>query len=415
MVETRYKVRFKETAALEASLAMELAGAVPVVVNPKRNYISVVSTVGLKDETDIANAAGANVPFAAESMRSLETLAREFGAEIVPDYQYELDQGDSFLIDAAPDAEQGSLNDVIRIINAEPAWTLSRGENVTIAIVDTGIHGAHPEFPAARRAGGWAVPGDDPWTDWQGHGTMCACIAAANSHRYTGVAPDARIMSCKTRFYDGELGLIYDTLTDRANEGEIIVASNSFGRRTGASPQPPSQSDFLPALGDAIAAGVFVAFSAGNNHALAGGQPTACNPTSIWLHKSREDVLAVATCDLNDDMWDYSSRGPGQFHGQAGTNRKPDVTAPTPRNGRILYGGGERVLANGWGTSGACPQAAGLLALIRSAAPQVGHLAAFDVIRRTARDLQLGWDCCGDGVIDCRPALETVLVKPATS
>lgn len=153
MVETRYKVRFKETAALEASLAMELAGAVPVVVNPKRNYISVVSTVGLKDETDIANAAGANVPFAAESMRSLETLAREFGAEIVPDYQYELDQGDSFLIDAAPDAEQGSLNDVIRIINAEPAWTLSRGENVTIAIVDTGIHGAHPEFPAGQADG----------------------------------------------------------------------------------------------------------------------------------------------------------------------------------------------------------------------------------------------------------------------
>lgn len=408
MAETRYKIRFKDTAALEASLAMELSGAAPVVVNRKRNYISVVSTAGLDAAADLATAASVNRPFAPESMRSLEMLAREFGAEIVPDYQYELDEGGgSFLIDAAPDADEGSLADVIRVINAERAWAVSRGANVTLAIVDTGIHGGHPEFPLSRRAGGWAVPGDDPWTDWQGHGTMCACIAAADTARYSGVAPEARVMSCKTHFYDGELGLIYDTLTDRAREGEVIVTSNSFGRRTGAPPQPPSQSDFLPALEDAIAAGVFVAFSAGNNHALAGGQSAQCNPTSIWLHKGWEDVLAVATCDLNDDMWNYSSRGPGQFHGQAGTNRKPDVTAPTPRNGKVLYGSGERVLANGWGTSGACPQVAGLLALIRSASPNTTRIAAFDIVRNTARDLQLGWDCCGDGVIDCGAALNS--------
>ena len=103
------------------------------------------------------------------------------------------------------------------------------------------------------------------------------------------------------------------------------------------------------ALDDAVAAGVVVVFSAGNYHALAGGQPTACSPNSIWLYKSRADILAVGTCRLDKTMWDYSSRGPSQHFGSPNTSAKPDVVAPTPRNGRILYGTGESVLANGWG------------------------------------------------------------------
>lgn len=394
----RFKLRFKDPAALEAALSIQSEDIAPAVVNRKRRYISVTGS----DGAGSAMRSLGERTMTAAAMNAVEILAREFGAEIVPDYQYELDTAPTWYAEAE-DADS-SLDDVVRLVRAEGAWAVTRGAGVTIAVVDTGIDGRHPEFPFARRAGGWALPGEDPWTDWQGHGTMCACIAAASDAeggRYTGIAPEAKIMSCRTRFFDSELGAIYDELTDRARAGEIIVASNSFGQRTGTAPQPPQDSDFLPALDDALAAGVTVVFSAGNNHQFAGGSPAACQPNSIWLHKSRADILAVATCKLDETMWFYSSRGPGQHHGAPNTNEKPDVTAPTPENGRILYGPGDRVLADGWGTSGACPQVAGLAALIRSARPTIGRDAVFALFKDQARPLHVGPTCAGRGIIDC--------------
>jgi hypothetical protein len=191
-----------------------------------------------------------------------------------------------------------------------------------------------------------------------------AAASRANGGSYRGVAPEAKLISCKTWFYNSELIEIYDTLGDHARAGEVIVASNSFGVRTSCPPPlPDDHSLFMGALDDAIAAGVHVVFSGGNYHDLVGGKADASGPNSIWLEKGRSDVLTVATCDLERRMWYYSSRGPGQFYGTPGTSRKPDVTAPTPRNGRILYGGEEVVMPDGWGTSGAAPQVAGLLAL----------------------------------------------------
>jgi serine protease AprX len=279
-------------------------------------------------------------------------------------------------------------------------------------VVDTGIVGTRPEFPNSKRAGHWVAQGDQPWTDWEGHGTMCACIAAgtrAAGGSFDGVAPDAKIIACKTRFFELELAAIYDMLTDRVNQGEVIVATISFGRKVGAPPPVPGNNKFIDALDDAIAAGVHVFFSAGNNHKLAGGAPDACNPNSIWLHKSRADVMAVATCNLQEAMWYYSSRGPGQHFGDPNTNRKPDVTAPTPRNGEIVYGGGIQVLPNGWGTSGACPQAAGLAALLLALEPSTSRADLFNLIRETARGLGHGPACEGAGMIDCAAAVAALL------
>ncbi len=402
--ERRFKLRFKSPASLQAAMAFESPNAEPVVVNEKRGYVSFAAPANVV--TPMAEAARVE-----RLAAGLSELADEFGAELVEDYQYEIDLSEPDVLSDAPDtAEEGTLGKVIAMIGADRAWALSRGAGVVIAIVDTGVDGSHPEFPATRRSGGWAIPGDDPWTDYQGHGTMCACIAAAGGNRYQGVAPEAKLMPCKTRFYDSELGLIYDALSARAAAGERIVASNSFGRKIGTPPPDPTESDFLPALDDAVAAGVVVVFSAGNNHALAGGVPAGCNPTSIWLHKCRADVAAVATCDLDRAMWYYSSRGPGQHHGQLATNQKPDVTAPTPRNGKVLYGPSERVLANGWGTSGACPQVASLAALILSRDPALDHAGVFDLIRDTAIAMGHGHNCEGRGLIDCYAALAAMAV-----
>jgi subtilisin family serine protease len=86
---------------------------------------------------------------------------------------------------------------------------------------------------------------------------------------------------------------------------------------------------------------------------------------------------------------------------------KPDVTAPTPPNGRVVYGDEVRSLPNGWGTSGACPQVAGLAALLRGKrAATVQEVR--DAVRGTAVPLGHGPDCEGEGLIDCAAAIAAI-------
>lgn len=404
----RLKVRFPSTDALIASQSIESPNVDTVLQNDKRSYIAIeVSDIDGRSSSDIET-------FAMDAAPELRLLADEFGAEIVEDYQYELDTNVNDLsYEGIDDAPSASLKDVMHIIRANDAWQHSTGEGVTIAVVDTGVDGSHPEFQKSRQVGNWEPLGEVPWTDWQGHGTMCAAISAASDagagSRYRGVAPNADLIACKTRFYDSELGAIYDYLisTSQTLNGPL-VATNSFGRKTGKAPPDPGKSDFLDALDDAISSGIFVFFSAGNNHARAGGDATGCDPNSVWLHKSRADVFPVATCDLNQKMWYYSSRGPGQYFGQNNTSKKPDATAPTPRNGKILYGDSERVLSDGWGTSGACPQAAGLAALMLSLNTQLSRDDIFNAIRSNSVDIGFSHECQGYGMIDCLASVEYI-------
>lgn len=389
----RYKLKFHQPEALDAALAME--GFVDVrAVNRRRGSVSVRLPSGPMESTTAA----------------FSELTTQFGARVVPDYQYELEEVDFFnpTAFAAEDLTAPSLDDVLQLIRAPEAWQRSRGRNVIIAVVDTGIDGTRPEFGPARRQGSWQPLGDTPWTDWQGHGTMCASIAAgskADGGEFDGVAPEALIRACRTRFFDTELGLIYDELADLARDGNFVIATNSFGIKTGSPPPQPEDSDFIPALDEAIAAGVKAFFSAGNYHALAGGGATDHQPTSVWLHKCRADVMTVAACKLDGSMWFYSSRGPGQFQGPPRFRDKPDVMGATPPNGRVVYGGQVRSLADGWGTSGCCPQAAGLGALLLSIDPTLDHAALFEIIRGSAVSQGHHPFSEGRGLIDCAAAV----------
>ncbi len=401
----RLIIQFADAAAFDAARAAEAAHLKAAITSAKRHFMSVEVP-----PTEIA--AGENEKL---FVRHLELLQKYYGAEIREEFKYDLETYDFFDPSRfGPDVPGApSLDDVIKMIRADAAWSVTRGNGVVIAIVDTGIDGSHPEFPSWKRVGFWKPDNDNTpdWSDWHGHGTMCATIAAgtrAAGGRFDGVAPDAGLIGCKTWFYESELVNAYDYLTDLSvNHGMTVVACNSFGINTGTPPQ--KQSDlFIQALDDAIAVGITVVFSAGNYHALVGGHPAHCAPTSIWQHKSRSDILAVATCTLDRTIWYYSSRGPGQGYGLPNTNRKPDVTAPTPENGRILWGSSVQSLRDGWGTSGACPQVAGLAALIRSKDPSINRTDLHAAIRNSADPLPYPVDCVGAGVIDCSAAISLI-------
>ena len=61
------------------------------------------------------------------------------------------------------------------MIGAPEVWNYGyTGENITVAVIDTGVDLDHPEF-AGRIVDGWDFVDNDPYADdEEGHGTQCA-------------------------------------------------------------------------------------------------------------------------------------------------------------------------------------------------------------------------------------------------
>ncbi|RSL59542.1 hypothetical protein CEP54_007251 [Fusarium duplospermum] len=151
------------------------------------------------------------------------------------------------------------------------------GEDVVIAIVDSGIDYTHPAFgggfgPGHRVeagydlvgddyvAGGEYKPDDDPM-DCLGHGTHVAGIAASGDSYLPGVAPKARLRAYKV-FGCGD-GTYEDTIVAaflKAYEDGADVINASLGSNRGF---PDSPTALIAST--ISAAGVLVVFAAGNS------------------------------------------------------------------------------------------------------------------------------------------------------
>jgi subtilisin len=91
-------------------------------------------------------------------------------------------------------------------IDAEWAWNSSRGSEIKVAVVDTGIDADHPDLVANLEGGvnfvskPWWKPADpNRWDDDNGHGTHVAGIIAAADNKIgvIGVAPEASLYAVK--------------------------------------------------------------------------------------------------------------------------------------------------------------------------------------------------------------------------
>lgn len=399
------------------------AAGMTFVLPDRDKFIEATHLVGPQQWFTSGRLMSITISFNGDNQALLESTSRglrDLGAIAVPDYSHKLDDDDELPFDDddgdhRPEDDPQSLAAVMRTINAQAVWErLAEGstEEVILAIVDTGIWGTRAEFADVRRGTGYAPrAGVNPWEDRHGHGTMVSCIAAGRSHEFHGVNPWATLYPCRTdSFRSAELADILDHLASMARDGDHrrVVANCSWGRDSG-----PGGSDTVisASIARAVEAGVAVCFSAGNynENPVLGGDTDSCEDrNSIWTYKSNPDVFVTAGCDENLKMWSYSSRGPGQNYqpGDPVEGRKPDVVAPTPKNGRIPKDNGEvRVGRRGWGTSGSSPQAAALCAARWSIKPGATASELFDTIRSCSQDIGHGTDCQGHGLIDCEGVL----------
>lgn len=110
----------------------------------------------------------------------------------------------------------------IKKFNIEQQWKYSKGEKVTVAVIDTGCDLDHPDIKDALVQGkNFVDPSSDP-IDRNGHGThVCGTIGARdNGIGMVGVAPGCKIMPIKALADSGAGSL------DHIVQGIIWAADN---------------------------------------------------------------------------------------------------------------------------------------------------------------------------------------------
>ncbi|MGC5019075.1 S8 family serine peptidase [Micromonospora sp. DT47] len=247
----------------------------------------------------------------------------------------------------------------LNTVRLPQAWDRTKGStSQIIAVVDTGVNTAHPDLTGRTVAGYNAItPGTSP-ADNNGHGTMVAGIAAANTNNGIGVAGaawTARIMPVKVLGSDGS-GYDSDVaegVSWAADHGARIINMSLGGEYDSV------------ALHDAIVyasgKGAVIVVAAGND-----GDGRAQYPAAY------PEVISVAATDAAGKLTDFSSYGDWI-----------DVAAPGA--GIVSTGLGSDYYI-GDGTSFSAPIVSGTAALVRTLYPSLTPAQVLDQIRKNARD-----------------------------
>jgi thermitase len=241
-------------------------------------------------------------------------------------------------------------------IQAPTAWDSSLGTGVTIAILDSGVDGAHPDL-AGKLVPGWNFyDGNSNTSDVYGHGTKVAGSAAAASNNgvgVTGVAWNAKIMP--VRISDTAGYAFFSTIAEgiywAADNGAKVV-NISYSVQGSTSVQ--NAANYLRSKGG------IVVNSAGNSGAL---DTTLANNA----------LISVSATGSTDAKASWSSFGD-----------YVDVAAPGAGIWTTTRGGGYASVS---GTSFSSPVTAGVIALMMSANPALRPTELESILKSTAVDL----------------------------
>ena len=266
------------------------------------------------------------------------------------------------------------------LIGAPTAWDTSTGAGGPIlAVVDTGVDAAHPDFDGRVLPGIDLVNGDDDASDDNGHGTHVAGIIAATGNNGiggAGVCWGCRILPVKA--LDGAGSGAYSTLasgiTWAADHGAKVINLSLGGAMDSIT--------LRAAVAYAQEQGAVVVAAAGN-----GGVATPFYPAGL------EGVIAVGAVDDADARSDFSNYGRDWVDVAAGGCS--ESTWP------------DGAYASLCGTSMAAPFVSGSLGLLLAAYPAASPTDAAAALEATAGPDGAAWTAFG--VIHVDRALASLL------
>jgi subtilisin family serine protease len=299
---------------------------------------------------------------------------------------------------------------VLEMLNVQPAWRITTGSHVTVAVIDSGVDQNVSDLTHSVEGGqdftNLSTPRSNP--NWGQHGTWMASIIAGHGDGFDdgdgiiGVAPDAKILSIRVipdttdpgyKKYDSEPeSTIQHELAAgimEAVHAHVQVISMSIGYSA------PS-GEVRAALQDAYSQGIVLVASSGNSgnndeqHTRTGNHGWA----PVSFPAEYPGVLGVGAVTIDRQPTSFSSG-----------NLSVQVAAPgksVPAQGR----NGEYYTVSG--TSPACALVAGVAALIKSQYPGISPAKVMEALTTTAQQPLSGHGynvLTGFGIVNADAAL----------
>ncbi|EAM50759.1 S8 family peptidase [Crocosphaera watsonii WH 8501] len=272
-------------------------------------------------------------------------------------------------------------------IHVERAWEETKGEGITVAVIDSGVSRV-PDLRQTEFVPGYDFVNDrKDARDDNGHGTHVAgTIAQSTNNNYgvAGVAYQAKIMPLKVLSAQGggSVSDIADAIRFAAdNEADIINMSLGGG---GESQVMKDAIDY------AYNKGVVIIAAAGNSNQNAASYPARY-----------PKVISVSALDATGKKAPYSNYGAGVDISAPGGSEEGKILQETidPSTGQAVFSGFQ-------GTSMAAPHVAGVAALIKATGVKEPE-EVFAVLTQSSRKVEEDkFNYYGSGQLDAGEAVK---------
>ena len=288
--------------------------------------------------------------------RSVIAVVRELEADIVvmsaqPNYRFALQRDN----DASPKRDDEPLQYALAKLRLPQAHEFAKGDNVLVAIIDSGVDVSHPELDGAIAATFDAIDGSGrPHS----HGTAIAGLIVAHA-KLMGSAPAARILAVRAFASanangEGSTFSILKGLDWAAVNGARVINMSFAG---------PSDPAIRRSLEAAYKNAIVLVAAAGN-----------AGPKSPPLYPAADPyVIAVTATDAEDKFFAASNRGPHIAVAAPGV----DILVAVPD-------GGYQILS---GTSFSAAEVSGIAALMIGRRPNLTASAVRGILLATAKTL----------------------------
>ena len=391
-------------------------GAARVIVGLKVPVTS-ESTLGVSAvQSQRASIARAQNDLVGRVPRARRSSIRRFAS--IPFVALEVNESDLQLLASSPEVSDIQIDAVAKptlaestpLIGATRAWAAGyTGAGWTVALLDTGVDSSHPflagkvvseacysstienrsETMCPSGSTGSTLPGSGGpcLLPGCGHGTHVAGIAAGKGSAFSGVAPDATIISVQvfslfttsadcndlpvpcllSYMSDQILGL--ERIYALQASYNIAAVNMSLGGGRFASPCDDSFDPMKAVIDQLRAAGIATVIASGNDHSSTELSSPACISSAISVGSTTDGSFSLPS----DQVSNFSN-----------TNQYLSLLAPGETILSSIPGGTFGYL---WGTSMAAPHVAGSWALMKSKRPSASVTEILNALAETGTSI----------------------------